>query len=96
MQRSLNYTLPYALGIFETTTAEPDIISTGLFVGEAELQSRWQESISKVLSQTALEMPDLRLLTPISGGRHGEHTAHLQPLLDEMAEVFRLDPTADW
>ena len=30
------------------------------------------------------------------GGRHGQHTEHLQPLLDEMAEVFRLDPTAEW
>ncbi len=96
MQRSLNYTLPYALGIFETTAAEPEIIGSGLFVGEAELQSRWQESISNVLIQTALELPDLRLLTPVSGGRQGQHTEHLQPLLDEMAEVFRLDPTADW
>jgi ring-1,2-phenylacetyl-CoA epoxidase subunit PaaC len=41
-------------------------------------------------------MPDLRTLTPVYGGRTGEHTEYLQPLLDEMAEVFRLDPTADW
>ena len=96
MQQALNFTLPYALGIFETTAAEPDIISSGLFVGERELQSRWLESISKVLSQTALELPELALTTPVLGGRAGQHTPHLQPLLDEMAEVFRLDPTADW
>ncbi|SET52163.1 1,2-phenylacetyl-CoA epoxidase subunit PaaC [Hymenobacter actinosclerus] len=96
MQAALEFTLPYALGIFETTAAEPEIISSGLFVGEAELQRRWEESITKVLAQTALTLPDLRLLTPVTGGRHGQHTAHLQPLLDEMAEVFRLDPTADW
>lgn len=96
MQRALNFTLPYALGIFEQTAAEPEIISSGLFVGEAELQSRWLESITKVLAQTALELPDLRLLTSVLGGRQGQHTPHLQPLLDEMAEVFRLDPTADW
>ena len=96
MQGALNFTLPYALGIFETTEAESEIISSGLFIGEAELKSRWLESISKVLAQTALDMPDLSLLTPVSGGRYGQHTEHLQPLLDEMAEVFRLDPTADW
>ena len=96
MQNALNFTLPYALGIFETTEAEPDIISSGLFIGEAELQSRWLESITKVVAQTALELPNPKLLTPVVGGRHGQHTAHLQPLLDEMAEVFRLDPTADW
>jgi len=96
MQNSLNFTLPYALGIFETTDAESEIIGSGLFIGEAELQARWLESIGKVLAQTALEMPDVHLLTPASGGRQGRHTEHLQPLLDEMAEVFRLDPTADW
>ncbi|SDX67950.1 1,2-phenylacetyl-CoA epoxidase subunit PaaC [Hymenobacter psychrophilus] len=96
MQAALEFTLPYALGIFETTEAEPEIISSGLFIGEAELQRRWEASISKVLAQTALTLPDLRLLTPVTGGRHGQHTEHLQPLLDEMAEVFRLDPTADW
>ncbi len=96
MQRSLDFTLPYALGIFETTELEPEIISTGLFVGEKELQARWLESISKVLAQTELQLPDVLIATPVSGGRHGEHTEHLQPLLDEMAEVFRLDPTADW
>ncbi|MCC3153106.1 1,2-phenylacetyl-CoA epoxidase subunit PaaC [Hymenobacter sp. BT770] len=96
MQHSLNFTLPYALGIFEKTDAEPEIISSGLFVGEDELKSRWLESITKVLAQTALEMPEVTTLTPVFGGRHGQHTEFLQPLLDEMAEVFRLDPTADW
>ena len=96
MQNALDFTLPYALGIFETTAAEPDILSSGLFIGEAELHSRWLESITKVIAQTALELPDLKLVTPVLGGRRGQHTAHLQPLLDEMAEVFRLDPTADW
>ncbi|MFD2785222.1 1,2-phenylacetyl-CoA epoxidase subunit PaaC [Hymenobacter rubripertinctus] len=96
MQAALEFTLPYALGIFETTDAEPEIISSGLFIGEKELQTRWEASVSKVLAQTALTLPDLRTLTPVAGGRHGQHTEHLQPLLDEMAEVFRLDPTADW
>lgn len=96
MQQALNRTLPYALGTFEKTSAEAAIISTGLFMGEDELRSRWQASITTVLAQTALQIPDFQTLVPVTGGRHGQHTAHLQPLLDEMAEVFRLDPTADW
>jgi ring-1,2-phenylacetyl-CoA epoxidase subunit PaaC len=96
MQQALDFTLPYALGIFEKTAAEPEIISSGIFIGEDELRGRWQESISKVLAQTALTMPDLSTLRPVFGGRQGQHTEHLQPLLDEMAEVFRLDPTAEW
>ncbi len=96
MQTSLDFTLPYALGIFEKTEAEAEVISSGLFIGEDELQSRWLESITKVLDQTALTLPDFTIITPVMGGRHGQHTEYLQPLLDEMAEVFRLDPTADW
>jgi ring-1,2-phenylacetyl-CoA epoxidase subunit PaaC len=88
--------LPYALGLFEKTAAEDDIISEGIFVGEDEIKARWQENITKVLSQTALELPDMTTLTPVFGGRVGQHTEYLQPLLDEMAEVFRVDPTAEW
>jgi ring-1,2-phenylacetyl-CoA epoxidase subunit PaaC len=96
LQGSLNYTLPYALGLFEKTAAEDAIITEGIFVGEDEIKARWQENITKVLSQTALDLPDLTTLTPVYGGRVGEHTEYLQPLLDEMAEVFRVDPTAEW
>jgi ring-1,2-phenylacetyl-CoA epoxidase subunit PaaC len=96
LQQSLDYTLPYALGLFEKTEQEEAIINEGIFIGEDALKARWEESIRAILSQTALQMPDLRTLTPVYGGRTGEHTEYLQPLLDEMAEVFRLDPTADW
>ncbi|WP_133272232.1 1,2-phenylacetyl-CoA epoxidase subunit PaaC [Hymenobacter radiodurans] len=96
LQNSLNYTLPYALGLFEKTAAEAEIISEGIFVGEDEIKAHWQENITKVLSQTALDIPDLATLTPVYGGRVGQHTEYLQPLLDEMAEVFRVDPTAEW
>ncbi|AIZ64223.1 phenylacetate-CoA oxygenase [Hymenobacter sp. DG25B] len=96
LQQSLNYALPYALGLFEKTDQEEAIIAEGIFIGEDALKGRWEESIRTVLSQTALQLPDLRTLTPVYGGRTGEHTEYLQPLLDEMAEVFRLDPTADW
>jgi ring-1,2-phenylacetyl-CoA epoxidase subunit PaaC len=96
LQGSLNYTLPFALGLFEKMAAEDDIIAEGIFVGEDEIKARWQENITKVLSQTALELPDMTTLTPVFGGRVGQHTEYLQPLLDEMAEVFRVDPTAEW
>ncbi|AYA35955.1 phenylacetate-CoA oxygenase subunit PaaI [Hymenobacter oligotrophus] len=96
LQTALNETLPFALGLFEKTEHEEAIMADGIFAGEDELRAQWLESISKVLAQTNLELPDLATVAPVFGGRNGEHTEHLQPLLDEMAEVFRLDPTADW
>lgn len=96
LQGALDRLLPYALGIFEQTEHEAEIVAQGIFIGETALRARWMQAITAVLDHTALAVPDLLLVAPLDGGRRGHHTEHLQPLLDEMSEVFRLDPTADW
>jgi ring-1,2-phenylacetyl-CoA epoxidase subunit PaaC len=96
MQRSLDYALPYALGIFEPSPYEEAIIADEIFAGEAVLKAQWLQRISEVLALTNLCLPDVNLLAPIYGGRTGQHTPHLQPMLDEMTEVYRVDPTAEW
>jgi len=96
LQQSLNVALPFALGIFEPSPFEADIISQQIFAGESELQKRWTSKIEEVIAQTQLTLPDWRTVEPIFGGRRGQHSEHLQPLLDEMSEVFRIDPTAEW
>ena len=96
MQKSLEYALPLALGIFEPAREEQALISDGIYCGEAELQARWQADVEKVIAQTQLTLPAWDSLEPVYGGRYGIHTEHLQPLVEEMSEVFRLDPTAEW
>ncbi len=96
LQSSLNEITPYALGIFEPSPFENEIISSGVFEGEEKLMEAWKASVTGVISQTSLHLPDWQLITPVSGGRVGKHSKHLQPMLDEMSEVFRIDPTAEW
>ncbi len=96
LQAALDEMLPYALGIFELSPYEQELIDGGVFIGETALRARWLTSITAVLEKTALETPDLLTIAPVMGGRRGEHTEHLQPLLEEMSAVFRLDPSADW
>lgn len=96
LQHSLEMAMPYALGIFERSPYEDELISAGLFRGETALENRWLERISNVVKDTRLRIPDINTLTPVIGGRAGKHSDHLQPLLDEMAEVFKIDPTAAW
>jgi len=96
LQNSLNVAMPYALGIFEESPLEKEIISSGFFAGEQELKKRWLAKIEEVINKTQLHLPDLKIISPVEGGRVGKHTEHLQPLLDEMSEVFRIDPTAEW
>jgi ring-1,2-phenylacetyl-CoA epoxidase subunit PaaC len=96
MQNSLDTLMPYALGMFEPSKFEEEIIAEGIFTGEEALKAQWLEAIQKTLAHTALTLPDIATLSPTFGGRYGQHTPHLQPLVEEMSAVFRVDPTADW
>ncbi len=96
LQDSLDKSLPYALGMFEVSEFEQDLINEGLFAGEEALKAQWKTKITEVISETSLILPDMESITPVYGGRYGKHTEHLQPLLTEMSEVFNVDPTADW
>ena len=96
MQNALNEALPYALGMFETSEFENDLIEAGIYAGEAAIELKWKDNITMVLEESGLSLPSWNTIKPVYGGRKGEHTDHLQPLLDEMTEVFKEDPTADW
>lgn len=96
MQTSLNEAWNYALGIFEESEFEQQLISEKIFEGEAELKARWLETIKPVLAKASLKIPDEKTWEPKLGGRKGYHTEHLDPLVEEMAEVFRIDPGAEW
>lgn len=96
LQSSLKQALPYALGLFEVSPYEKELIAEGVFEGEAILEKRWKLKVEELLNQTQLQLPDWKNISPVMGGRLGHHTEYLQPLLDEMSEVFRIDPGAEW
>lgn len=96
LQSSLNEALPYALGMFEPSKYEQELIDSGVYAGEEAVKAEWLRRIQAIIEKTELKLPDLESIEPKYGGRYGNHTEHLQPLLDEMAEVFKIDPTAEW
>ena len=96
LQKSLEQAMPYALGMFEESPYEKEIMEAGIFEGEKKLKELWMAKVEETVSQTSLRLPDWKIVQPIIGGRTGKHTEHLQPLLDEMSEVFRIDPGAEW
>lgn len=96
LQKSLEYAMPYALGIFEESPYEKQLISDGIFDGEEKLKQQWLKKVEDIINQTKLRLPDIHLQNPVLGGRTGNHSEHLSPLLDEMSEVFRIDPSAEW
>ncbi|MBS1515512.1 MAG: phenylacetate-CoA oxygenase subunit PaaC [Bacteroidetes bacterium] len=96
MQKALDECFPLALGIFEPSDYENVLSESGIFDGEKLLQSVWMDITAEVMEKSNLKLPDLDSVTPSYGGRKGFHTEHLQPLLDEMTEVYATDPTAEW
>jgi len=96
LQSSLKEALPYALGMFEKSKYEQELIEAGVYGGEEAVKAEWLQRIQAVLEKTELKLPSLGSIEPKYGGHYGQHTEHLQPLLDEMSEVFKIDPTAEW
>jgi ring-1,2-phenylacetyl-CoA epoxidase subunit PaaC len=96
MQSALNEAFPYALGMFEPSKYDRELESENVFIGETALQTRWLEAISPILERAELQLPRLTIKERMYGGRNGYHTEYLQPLIDEMTEVYRLDPAATW
>lgn len=96
LQKTINDSFNLALGIFEPSENEPVLIDSGIFGGEDNLKQLWIESVKGILSSASLSLPDKSSWKPVYGGRKGIHTEHLQPLIDEMGEVFRIDPKAEW
>jgi ring-1,2-phenylacetyl-CoA epoxidase subunit PaaC len=96
LQNSLTIALPYALGIFEESPFETELIASGLFAGEQAIKTKWTKAIEVIVSKTQLKLPPWNSIVPVMGGRKGHHSEHLQALLDEMGEVFRTDPESEW
>jgi ring-1,2-phenylacetyl-CoA epoxidase subunit PaaC len=96
LQSALNYAWPFALGIFEESEFENDLVRTDVFAGEEELKKRWLEKITSILQNANLQVPTTSESKIAYGGRKGLHSEHLKPLLDEMCEVLRTDIEAEW
>lgn len=94
MQSALNESWSYALGLFEPGDHESTLAGEGIFPGEAALQAAWTTYVTETLTKAGLSVPSDA--QPVYGGRKGYHTEHLAPLLEEMTEVYRIDPSAEW
>ncbi|MDH5382127.1 MAG: phenylacetate-CoA oxygenase subunit PaaC [Cyclobacteriaceae bacterium] len=96
MQVALDQLMPYALGMFEPSVYEEELVKNKIFAGEKILQDLWWNDVRKIINSTKLVLKDISDYPVVFGGRTGEHTNHLQVLLEEMSEVINIDPNAEW
>jgi ring-1,2-phenylacetyl-CoA epoxidase subunit PaaC len=96
LQSALNNAWPFALGIFEKSEQEEELIKEAVFAGEEELKKRWLEKITPIIKAANLNLPATDESKAVYGGRKGFHSEYLQPLLSEMTEVLQTDINAEW
>lgn len=56
----------------------------------------WEQMVANVLEDAGVDMTMPRSKPNAIGGRHGRHGPAFGEMLDEMTEVFRVEPTATW
>ena len=96
MQSALNASWNYALGLFEESKFEKELIAAKVFEGEVALKSKWLSAIIPFIEKAGLKLPPEKEWNPVNGGRKNFHTEHLELLVKEMGEVFRVEPHSQW
>ncbi len=92
MIQALADTWPYVDELFR----DDELIDAleGIAVRPSELRADFDRLIGTVLSEAELEVPSGFVAR--GGGRQGNHTEHLGPLLAEMQVLARAHPEATW
>jgi ring-1,2-phenylacetyl-CoA epoxidase subunit PaaC len=88
---------PIASSLFEPVDGQDALEQEGIYPPtDRDMFDTWHEAIMQVLNSLKLSI-DLPPNDPATkAGRRGEHTSALKELLDEMCEVYRIEPGAAW
>jgi ring-1,2-phenylacetyl-CoA epoxidase subunit PaaC len=95
LQAALDKLAPLAGGLFEPVEGEDALAPSGLYRAD-DLFETWLDEVHVVATRAGLTL-DVQPPDPTArGGRRGVHTLAFRELLDEMCEVYRIEPNAAW
>jgi len=95
MQSALDALWPLSAQLFQAEPGDSLLVDAGYFPALAEVRGSWLDVVSPVLRNVGLRLPDLNSSGSARLSR-ANHTKHLAMLLQEMQEVARADPQAEW
>ncbi len=80
--------------MFCSDASERALIDAGIAVDPASLRPRWLKTVSDVVSEATLVLPNSDWMQ--QGGRDGRHSEHLGHLLSELQSMQRTFPGVAW
>jgi len=94
MQAGLDAEWAFVDELFEGSYVDPRLLASGVAVDPAVLRPAFDRRTADVLAEATLTVPS----TPPApgGGRSGQHTEAMAPLLAELQGVARAHPGASW
>jgi ring-1,2-phenylacetyl-CoA epoxidase subunit PaaC len=97
MQNALNRLAPLAAGLLEPMPGIELLEAQGVYPRiEPGMFERWSDELKRAANESELKL-DLQPPKPEEqGGRRGRHSATFASLLEELTEVYRLEPEAAW
>jgi ring-1,2-phenylacetyl-CoA epoxidase subunit PaaC len=97
MQEALNALAPRAPALFEPTDGLDLLEAHGIYPkSEPAMFEGWREDLASVARDAGLVLNLKQNAAAAMGGRHGQHSDAFVPLLDELTEVYRIEPEAAW
>ena len=102
-QAAWDHLLPYTLEFWTAFAIENEISAKGIGIPTARLQTDWQALVNSAAIEATLTLPgagtvaiSVAKAASLPQGKHGIHSAHLEPLLAEMQSLARQHPGATW
>ncbi len=97
MQEALGRLSPLAPMLFQPTEGMEKLEKVGMYPETTPgMFEQWSEALRKAAGDAGLELTLHQSATNALGGRRGKHSAAFVPLLDELTEVYRIEPEAAW
>lgn len=101
VQQAIDRLWPDAVALFEPVENASKLAAAGIVPADPSHGPRaWAESVLAVIADAGLTPPgkadDADLHNFPRGGRHGVRSDTFGAMLDELAEVYRVEPTAEW
>jgi ring-1,2-phenylacetyl-CoA epoxidase subunit PaaC len=97
MQAALDALAALASTLLEPTEGLEVLEKEGLYPPTTPgLFEHWSEDLASVVRQAGFVLELRPPAADALGGRHGKHSDAFVPLLDELTEVYRIEPEAAW